>query len=103
MARKKRQGAGKPEVRPSHIEPDVAAVSRTAVGMRGLTLRQYLVMNVVFDSFCLLQLVFTRLIIKETRGLYFFFGLLMIGFLAISIFDYVYDRVRAPDTGTRDS
>jgi hypothetical protein len=56
------------------------------------SLKQYLLMNVIFDVFCILQLVIVKLVIHETRGLYFFFGLLMLGFLAVSIFDYVYDR-----------
>lgn len=49
-------------------------------------------MNLLFDAFCILQLVIVKVVIRETRGLYFFFGLLMLGFLVVSIFDYVYDR-----------
>ena len=56
------------------------------------SIKQYLVMNLVFDAFCILQLIIVKIVIRETRGLYFFFGLLMLGFLVVSIFDYVYDR-----------
>jgi hypothetical protein len=58
-----------------------------------VTGKGYVVMNVLFDVFCILQLLFIRFTLNETRGLYFFFGLLMIGFLVVSIYDYAYDRL----------
>jgi hypothetical protein len=76
--------------------------SRTASGgwARGLlladgkvTLKGYVLLNLMFDAFCILQLLFIRFTLHETRGLYFFFGLLMVGFLVVSVYDYVYDRL----------
>jgi hypothetical protein len=58
-----------------------------------VTGRGYVVMNVLFDVFCILQLFFIRFTLHETRGLYFFFGLLMLGFFVVSIYDYAYDRL----------
>lgn len=78
------------------------AVTDTRVD-RLFSVREYLLLNVIFDAFCVLQLVLVRLFLRETRGLYFFFGLIMIGFLLVSIFDYFYDRmsVRTADTASR--
>lgn len=52
----------------------------------------YLIANLVFMAFCALQLVLVKAVIGETQGLYFFFAVLVIGFLLVSIFDYSYDR-----------
>lgn len=54
--------------------------------------RDYVLLNVLFDAFCLVQLVLARLILRETRGLYFFFAVLILGFLLVSVFDYLYER-----------
>lgn len=70
--------------------PQVLAV---ADEQRLCSLREYVILNLVFDGFCVLQLLLVAIFLRETRGLYFFFALLMIGFLLVSIFDYVYDRV----------
>ncbi|MGC8740085.1 MAG: hypothetical protein ACP5UB_01360 [Candidatus Sumerlaeaceae bacterium] len=60
-----------------------------------LRFRDYVLLNVYFDAFCIVQLVLARLFIRETRGLYFFFGMLIIGFLLVSLFDYCYDSFLA--------
>jgi hypothetical protein len=62
---------------------------------RSVTLKEYLLLNLLFDIFCLVQLVLVRLFLAETRGLYFFFIMLMIGFLIVSIFDYLYEKLQA--------
>ncbi|MGI8908544.1 MAG: hypothetical protein ACR2IE_18875 [Candidatus Sumerlaeaceae bacterium] len=58
-----------------------------------LTLRGYVLLNLTFDGFCVFQLLFIRFTLHETRGLYFFFGLLMLGFFIVSVYDYAYDRL----------
>lgn len=58
--------------------------------------RDYVLLNLIFDLFCILQLILARAVLRETTGLYFFFGLLMVGFLLVSIFDYFYDRTVWP-------
>ena len=64
---------------------------------RRFSIREYVLLNVIFDAFCLLQLLLVRVFLSETRGLYFFFALLMIGFLLVSVFDYFYDRMAPGD------
>jgi hypothetical protein len=57
-----------------------------------ISLRDYILLNLFFDVFCVVQLVLVRLFIRETRGMYFFFILLMLGFLIVSVFDFFYER-----------
>jgi hypothetical protein len=103
MARKKRQAVTRPEVRQARPDSEPALVPEKAAVGGPFTFRQHVLMNVVFDCFCVVQLFVARMAIKETRGLYFFFGLLMVGFLIISIFDYAYDRTCSPEAGVRES
>lgn len=77
------------QVQPS-AEPVAVPVARTP-GL--LHVRHYVLLNIVFDAFCLLQLIIARIVIRDTRGMYFFFALLMIGFLLVSVFDFAYDRI----------
>jgi hypothetical protein len=63
---------------------------------RRFSIAQYAIMNAVFAAFLLIQLVLVQVFVRETRGLYFFFGLLMAGFVLVSVFDYLYDRYLAP-------
>lgn len=79
-------------VRPAGAAVVDAAVPVEPVNPELFSLKQYLLMNAIFDAFCIAQLIIVKVVIRETRGLYFFFALLMLGFLAVSIFDYVYDR-----------
>ena len=62
-------------------------------------LRSYILMNVLFDGFCFFNLLFIRQTLRETRGLYFFFGLLMVGFFLVSLYDYLFDRVVPQNAG----
>ena len=80
------QPAGRIAIASPDTEPKVFSV------------KQYALMNVIFDVFCVIQLALVEVVVKETRGLYFFFGLLMLGFLLVSIFDYLYDHKIAPRT-----
>lgn len=54
-------------------------------------------MNGVFIAFCILQLLFIRITLNEVKGLYFFFGLLIVGFAVVSVYDYIYDRIASTD------
>jgi hypothetical protein len=111
LAKKKRTRAPddrapfQPQGAPARVAPrpesaQAAAVVQpaTQAESRLCSIKEYILLNVIFDAFCLLQLLLVRLFLGESRGLYFFFALLMIGFLFVSIFDYLYDRVTArPD------
>lgn len=59
---------------------------------RPFSAKEYLLLNALFDAFCLFQLLVVRMVLHETRGLYYFFGLLMVGFGLVSVFDFVCDR-----------
>jgi hypothetical protein len=104
MAKKKRRddaSSAPASAAPAVVEPAAAGGAEVAVAGTDLfSVKQYVLLNVVFDAFCILQLVLCRVFIRETRGLYFFFGLLMIGFLLVSVFDYVYDRLATRPVAT---
>ena len=98
MAKHKRsQSASSP------AQPAVSAASSPAEEAPGsglqpdrlFTIKEYLLLNIVFDAFCVLQLGLVSLFLRETRGVFFFFCLLMAGFFVVSVFDYLYDRVAA--------
>lgn len=59
----------------------------------GLTIRDYLVMNLIFDAFCVVQLIIVSLLLRDFAGLYFFFGFLMCAFLIVSVFDYFSEKL----------
>jgi hypothetical protein len=102
MARKprKEQGAVPPPAESGSEAPSPAPSAQTDAVFSA---RQYLLMNAAFALFCILQLVVVRLALGESQGLYFFFGLLIAGFAAISVFDYVYDRTAGEPSGRSES
>jgi hypothetical protein len=79
-----------PEIIPAHL-PETPATP--------LTVFQYLMMNAIFYSLCLIILLFVRLTMQETRGLWYFFALIMVSFTLVSIYDFLYDRLSRSDEG----
>jgi len=59
------------------------------------TITEYIIVNVIFWAFCIIQALLISLITKESfrecRGIVFFFGSLMIGFTVVSIFSWLHD------------
>lgn len=53
----------------------------------------YLIVNVVFIAFCVLQFAVIKAITGEQIGLFFFFGVIVIGFILVSAFMYIFDVV----------
>jgi hypothetical protein len=53
----------------------------------------YVIINLIFWAYCVVQLLVIKWLLRETTGLYFFFGVLAIGFTLVSIYDYAYDRI----------
>jgi len=95
MAKKKQKIAqveGTAPSPPSAAEKKEPSASNIPVLEASLSFREYLLLNLIFDAFCIVQLVLARLFIRETRGLYFFFAMLIIGFFLVSMFDYLYER-----------
>jgi len=89
VAKKKRRVEGGAVSPPEELQADTPAAE---IPSRRFSFREYLLLNVIFDAFCLVQLVLVAVILRESRGLYFFFGLLMVGFALVSVFDGLYDR-----------
>lgn len=101
MAKKRQQNPPETERNPVSASSDTGTSqpgpgqpSAPEAERRGfnLSVRQYILLNVIFDAFLVFQLLLVRVFIQQTRGLYFFFALLMLGFLVVSVFDYLYDR-----------
>ncbi|MBM3334753.1 hypothetical protein FJY63_08835, partial [Candidatus Sumerlaeota bacterium] len=58
-------------------------------------IRGYVLLNVLFWLFCAVEVLIVRLWLKEIQGVFFFFGLLAIGFTVVSIYECVHDRLTA--------
>ena len=54
--------------------------------------KHYLAWIGLVIAFCVVQLLVVRFVLGETQGVYFFFSLLVTGFVLVSVFDYLYDR-----------
>lgn len=96
MAKTRRREPGQTKVA-STRRSDTGVISSPEVSghttPKKLSARSYLLMNGIFIAFCVLQLLFIRMTLNEDKGLYFFFGLLIVGFAVVSAYDYIYDRV----------
>jgi len=57
--------------------------------------RGYVLLNLIFWAFCALEIFVIRLWLKDVQGVIFFFALLALGFVIVSIYDAIYDRLRA--------
>jgi len=57
-------------------------------------LKGYIILNVVFWVYCVIQLVIVSWLFRDIVGLVFFFVVLGVGFTLVSIYDYTYDRIR---------
>jgi len=55
--------------------------------------RGYIMLNLFFWAFCLVEILLFRWWLKDIQGIIFFFGLLAVGFTLVSIYDAAYDRV----------
>lgn len=60
-------------------------------------MRRYLVLNGIFWTFCVVQLLFIRFVLPDFAGIYFFFGFLMISFSIVSFIDYLSECVGIGD------
>ncbi len=91
MSQKSKPAKNKPAAAPAPAAV-AAPIDRGTVPSRRCTIKEYIIMNLIFDGFILAQAALVMSFMRETRGLYFFFGLLMVAFFFVSVFDYVYDR-----------
>ena len=56
-------------------------------------LKGYIILNILFWAYCLIQLLVLTWLFRDVVGLIFFFIVLGVGFTLVSIYDYVYDRI----------
>ncbi len=97
MAKQKKPREPESAATGARTEPSAAARPVT------FSVAQYALLNGVFIAFCALLLLLVRVVLRETQGLYFFFGLMVAGFFLVSVFDYAYDRLAAPPSGRGDA
>jgi len=64
--------------------------------------RGYILLNILFWAFCIVEVLIIRWWLKDIQGIVFFFGLLAIGFTLVSIYDGVYDRMTARSRSNPD-
>lgn len=65
-------------------------------------LKGYVILNLIFWAYCIVQMAALRWLFKDSIGLYFFFTVLGAGFTIVSVFDYIYDRIAARIPQTSD-
>jgi hypothetical protein len=56
----------------------------------------YVVLNLMFWAFCGIEILLVKWWLNDIKGVFFFFVLLALGFTAVSVYDFLYDRVIAP-------
>ncbi len=64
-----------------------------AASSNRLGFNDYLMLNLVFFAFCIIQLIIVRLLLPDFAGLYFFFGFLMCAFSVASVFDFLCEKL----------
>lgn len=104
MAKKKTRPQGTSQT--NGESPDRSDLPEENVVLRTspkLSAGQYVVLNAVFIAFCIVQLLIVKLFIHDTRGMYFFFGLLIAGMALVSVFDFLFDRMNKPPAETPES
>ncbi len=66
------------------------------------TFKGYVIINLIFWAYCLLQFFVVKWLIRDMTGLIFFFVVLAVGFTLVSIYDGLYERFSRPE-GTEES
>ncbi|NUP90799.1 MAG: hypothetical protein HUU25_13435 [Candidatus Sumerlaeia bacterium] len=56
----------------------------------------YLVVNALFIGFVLVLYVAMLSLFPDTGGLTFFFAVIIFGFIGVSVYDYLFDRLSGP-------
>ncbi|MCG3196370.1 MAG: hypothetical protein GHCLOJNM_00843 [bacterium] len=64
---------------------------------------EYLVVNAVFWLFCLVNLWVVQWFMGESTGLFFFFGIMAVGFSAACLLSYLHDRFYEDDLPESES
>jgi len=64
---------------------------------------EYLVVNALFWLFCLVNLLVAKWYMGEMTGLFFFFGVMALGFTAACVISYLHDRFYKDDMSETES
>ncbi len=57
----------------------------------------YVIINLIFWAYCLIQFLVVKWLIGDITGLIFFFVVLAVGFTLVSIYDGLYERLSRPE------
>lgn len=57
------------------------------------SITDYLIVNGLFLGFLVVMYLLVRVLFRDSGGLLFFFVVLGLGFIAVSIYDYLFDRL----------
>lgn len=60
-------------------------------------LKGYVIINLIFWAYCLIQFLVVKWLIGDMTGLIFFFVVLAVGFTLVSMYDALYDQLSRPD------
>lgn len=58
---------------------------------------EYLAVNMILWVFCVINFYVAKVFMGETTGLYFFFGVIALGFTAACLISYLHDRFYEDD------
>ena len=61
------------------------------------TFKGYVIINLIFWAYCLIQFFVVKWLIRDMTGLIFFFVVLAVGFTVVSIYDGLYERFSRPE------
>jgi hypothetical protein len=63
---------------------------------RPFRLLDYIVVDALFLGFLAVLYLLMRVLFPDAAGLYFFFIVLGVGFVSVSIYDFLFDRLSVP-------
>ena len=99
MTKSKKRGHRYPTKRTATATSKAAACSLKSP----LGLVDYVLLNIVFIAFCLLQWGLLSVVMNDMPGLMFFFVFIMLGFVLVSVFDFFSCRLTTDDGAVMDA
>ena len=89
-----------PEVEAKPKEPAAPIVEADPERFGAL---EYLAVNMILWVFCVINFYVASYFMGETTGLYFFFGVMALGFTAACLISYLHDRFYVDDLAEKES
>lgn len=81
---------------PVPTKPDDALPPAPPEDDAPFALRDYVIVNALFLGFLLVVFLLMRGLYPDAGGLGFFFIVLAVGFVAVSVYDFLFDRLYVP-------